>query len=210
MRVKNGARWLTACLEAQYFCDHIIVLDDNSTDATAGICRQMGVEYYRKPFDAGYDEGTDREILAVMATAYNPEWICSMDADEVLMADTWDKIKGPICDPSVPVIEILNLNLWDEPDQVRTDEPWGNQYRQRFWRFKSGKLTYAADHCSLPNEITERPFTRTGAMLHYGYMKSGDRIRRYDRYRNMGHNWPTIIQTEGIILTPLADVCAKL
>src|SRR5271166_1595620 len=171
MRVRNEARWLESCLRAQWFCDHIVILDDNSTDETAAICDEFknSVTRVQKIADCGYDEGPDREYLAILAQSYNPEWICSMDGDEVLLEDTWDRIKDAIHNPEVRVIEVLNLHLWDNPHTVRVDGAWKDQYRQRFWRFKPGPLTYGKDHCSLPNEITERPFTRLGVkMLHYG------------------------------------------
>ena len=211
MRAKNEARWLTLCLASQYFCDHVIVLDDNSTDETPDICRQFGVEYYKKPFDAGWDEGTDRTMLAMMATAYNPEWICSMDGDEELLPDTWEKLSPVLDNQTVRVIDVLNINLWDNINTVRVDAPWGNQYRQRFWRFKPGVLTYNFDHCSLPNEITERPFAQIGLGLkHYGYMLEDDRIRKYARYKATGNDWPTIIQKDGVRTVTLASVCASL
>jgi glycosyltransferase involved in cell wall biosynthesis len=211
MRVKNEDRWLTMCLEAQYFLDHIIVLDDNSTDSTEEICRHFGVEYYKKPYDKGWDEGRDREVLANMAIAYNPDWVCSMDGDEVLLPDTWDKLKPVLDDPTCRVIDVLNINLWNNANTVRTDAPWGNQYRQRFWRFKPGVLTYSFDHCSIPNEITERPFTQCGlGLLHYGYMLEQDRVQKYARYVATGNDWPSIIQKEGVTLTSLADICARL
>lgn len=80
MRVRNEGRWLERCLKAQEFCERIIVLDDNSTDDTAAICRRFPqVDYRRKPVEQGYAEGPDREWLAREARAYSPDWICSMD-----------------------------------------------------------------------------------------------------------------------------------
>jgi glycosyltransferase involved in cell wall biosynthesis len=220
MRVKNEDRWLEACLRSQWFCDRIIVLDDNSTDLTAAICAEFKVEYHRKSYDAGYEEGPDREWLAREAIKHNPEWICSMDGDEVLIEDTWDKIQSTLNNPSVPAIDVLNLHLWNNSWTVRVDGNWSEQHRQRFWRFKQGPLTYAPDHCSIPNEITERPFVRLGAkMLHYGNVSAVDRRRRYDRYLACGHDWPILIQGDlggpaasDMRLVPLKEAleCEKL
>lgn len=213
MRVRNEARWLEACLRAQHFCDHIVILDDNSTDETAAICTEFNgmVSHVRKAWDHGYEEGLDRECLASIAKYHEPEWICSMDGDEVLLEDTWTRVEPLLDNPDVNVIDVLNLHLWDNPYQVRVDGAWRYQYRQRFWRFKQGPLTYTKDHCSIPNEITERPFTRAGVrMLHYGNMLEIDRKRRYERYKNDGHDWPTLIQTENVETMSLEEACATL
>jgi glycosyltransferase involved in cell wall biosynthesis len=219
MRVKNEARWLEACLRAQWFCDHIIILDDNSTDETDAVCREFDgfVTLIHKSYDAGYDEGPDREFLAAEAAKYSPEWICSMDGDEVLLEDTWERIQPALEDPAVPAIDVLNLHLWNDKYTVRVDGDWRNQYRQRFWRFPPGKLTYEKDHCSIPNELIQRPFARLGVrMLHYGNIYSADRRRRYDRYVECGHDWPNLIQGDAggppvgdMELVPIESLCAK-
>jgi glycosyltransferase involved in cell wall biosynthesis len=214
MRVRNEARWLEASLRAQHFCDHIVLLDDNSTDETKAICDEFdgSVSYLKKLHDHGYEEGPDREYLAWYAGKFHyPDWICSMDGDEVLLEDTWDRVMPQLDNPDVHVIDVLNLHLWDNDFTVRVDGAWRYQYRQRFWRFKQGPLTYTKDHCSIPNEITERPFTNVGVrMLHYGNLHAADRKRRYERYLKDGYDWPTLIQTEGVETMPLEEACATL
>jgi glycosyltransferase involved in cell wall biosynthesis len=193
IRARNEARWLEQCLASMYFCEKIIFLDDNSTDETREICQSFdNVEYHLKSYDAGYEEGPDREWLAEQARKYNPDWICSLDGDEVLLPDTWEKIHGYLSDPETPVIEVLSLHLWGDVQTIRVDGHFAQGYRQRFWRFKNCHLSYAFDHCSLPNEITERPFARVGVkMLHYGNLTVADRLRRYKTY---GSQYPVMIQ----------------
>ena len=197
MRVKNEARWLEASLRSQHFCDHVLILDDNSTDETAAVCREFGDFVTRVPkwFSREHDEQWDREFLAAEASKYNPEWICGLAGDEVLLEDTWDRIEPLLNDHSVPVIEVLNLHLWGNPWTVRVDGNWREQYRQTFWRFKKGFLTYQPDHCSIPDQITERPFSRVGArMLHYASISAKDRRRHYDLYKGHSIDCPWLIQ----------------
>lgn len=196
MRVKNEARWLEASLRSQWFCDHVLLLDDNSTDETAAICREFGnfVTRIPKPYQKEHDEKADREFLAAEASKYNPEWICNIAGDEVLLEDTWDRLKF-FLDYPTSVIEVLNLHLWDNEWTVRVDGNWKEQYRQTFWRFRQGPLTYAPDHCSIPDQITERPFTRVGLrMLHYANISAKDRRRHYDLYKSHGIDCPQLIQ----------------
>lgn len=197
MRVKNEARWLEASLRSQWFCDHVLVLDDNSTDETAAVCREFGnfVTRIPKSYQKEHDEKADREFLAKEAAKYNPDWICNIAGDEVLFNDTWERIHPKLSNPSVFVIEVLNLHLWDNSWTVRVDGDWRKQYRQTFWRFRQGLLTYAPDHCSIPDQITERPFTRVGArMLHYASISVKDRRRHYDLYLSHGIDCPQLIQ----------------
>ena len=194
MRVKNEDRWLEASLRSQWFCDHILVLDDNSTDKTAEVCDKFDfVTRIPKAYQKEHDEKADREFLAQEAAKYSPEWICGLAGDEVLLDDTWGRIEPLLSDANV--IEVLNLHLWD--DGVRIDGHWKEQYRQSFWRFKSGALTYQPDHCSIPDQITERPFTRAGVrMLHYANITEQDRRRHYDLYMSHGIHCPQLIETD--------------
>ena len=213
MRVKNEGRWLEAALRSISFCDHVLILDDNSTDETPDICAQFKnfVTWIPKAEEVFHDEKNDRETLAYLAARYNPEWICNLAGDEVMLEDTWTRIEPLL--PVANVIESLNLHLWNNPWTVRVDGNWKEQYRQTFWRFKPGKLTYAPDHCSIPDQITERPFTRAGVrMLHYASITAQDRRRHYDLYLSHGIDCPWLIQgdpggpsAEGMELLPLEE-----
>jgi O-antigen biosynthesis protein len=192
MRVKNEGRWLRDSLMSQYMCDRVIVLDDNSTDNTPEICKYFHrVDYYRKTYDAGYEEGPDREWLAEQARKYNPDWICSLDGDEVLLDDTKKKLQNHLDNPAIQAIDVLSIHLWNDEQTVRVDGHFTNSWRQRFWRFPQGKISYAKDHCSLPNGIIG-PFARLGIKLrHYGNLTAADRLRRYKTY---GSQYPVMIQ----------------
>ena len=192
MRVKNEGRWLSRSLASQHFCDQIFVMDDNSTDDTREICKRFPkVEYYHKCYDAGYEEGPDRKWLSQIARGFHAEWICSLDGDEVLLPGTWDKIKDHLDNPLIQVIDVLSLHLWNNEQTVRVDGHFSEGWRQRFWRLPPGNITYAKDHCSLPDGI-QGPFTKLGVkLLHYGNITEADRLRRYKTY---GSQYPVMIQ----------------
>ena len=209
MRVKNDAMWIEKSILSQSFCNHIIVLDGGSTDGTPDICRKLGAEVHVIP-DRGFREGHDRETLAQMASSHNPDWISSLDGDEVFLPNTWETVRAALNDPTIPVIEQRNIQLWNNEQTVRVDGNWNEQFRQRLWRFKKGPLTYAPNNCALPNEIIERPFARIGALLHYGNMLAEGRALRHAR--NVRENMlpDDLEHPERAATKPLSEVLCEI
>ena len=196
LRVRNVAPWIKMVLDSMPFCEHIIVLDGNSTDGTQDICAHAGAEVILEPPTQGFNEGKDRELLARMARKYNPEWICSPDGDEVFLPDIWDRVKPYLDDPTVRVIEQHNLNLWNSEQTIRWDGNWAEQWRQRFWRFIPGDLTYAPNNCAMPDQAPPWPYTRAGKILHYGNLSPQHRQYRYNRNEQENMPCPSLLDNE--------------
>ena len=180
-----------------YFCDAILVMDGNSTDGTRELCAKFSnVEMIINKPNRLFTEGQDREFLASLAQRYNPKWICAPDGDEEFASDTWGQVKTLLDDPSVRIIEQHILNLWDSKETVRWDKGWSEQYRQRFWRFMPGELTYASNNCSLPNQAPPWPYTRvTSKLIHYGGVLLSNRQRRAERGEYEGFPCPSLLDT---------------
>jgi hypothetical protein len=180
MRVKNEEEFIAEVLEAQWFCEKIIVLNNYSTDRTAEIARRFkNVEVVDTPFPDVYDEGKDQEYLCELARNYWPRWICRMQGDEVLERDTYKKLEPLINRSDVECIEVHSLNYWNDTKTLRVDGAVGQGFRQSFWRFPKGiKLTYDFMHCSLPQQLASIPKTQIGlAMWHYGFMSPARRAK---------------------------------
>ena len=204
LRIRNVAPWIEACIKSQWFCEHFIILDGNSTDGTQDICRKFSnVELVIEPPGQGFNEGHDREVLAQMAAKYNPEWISAPDGDEVFLPNTWELIKPHLDNPNVFVIEQHNINLWDSGTTVRWDGSWGQQYRQRFWRYQAGPLTYEINNNCLPNEIPgrERPYVKAGKLIHYGNLPAELRRSRYLRNEKENMPFPALMDTNVTLIS---------
>ena len=200
MRVKNEEEFIEEVLEAQHFCEKILVLNNHSTDRTKEIAQSFkNVEVIDSHFPDTYDEGRDQEWLCGIAWVYKPKWICRMQGDEVLERDTYKKLQPFIDDDSVQCIEVHSLNYWNDNKTLRVDGCVGEGFRQSFWRFPQNvKLTYDFIHCSLPQQLASVPKTRIGlAMWHYGFMNPARRAytasvqKAADRNKLNEYRWNT-------------------
>ncbi|HTA63938.1 MAG TPA: glycosyltransferase family 2 protein [Xanthomonadaceae bacterium] len=75
----NNAGTLDACLASLAFCDEIVVLDSNSTDATVAIAQRHGARVHAQPF-AGY--AAQKQAAIDLA---QHDWCLLLDADECLV-----------------------------------------------------------------------------------------------------------------------------
>ncbi len=92
----NNAATLSKCLESLRFCDEIIVLDSDSSDATRDIAAQYSAKIYIEAFK-GY--GPQKQSAIDKAGS---EWVLLLDADEFVDADASviirNAIKTDACD----------------------------------------------------------------------------------------------------------------
>ena len=75
--VKNESRDLPACLDSlRGLADELVVVDDESTDDTAALCRERGAHVFTRALD-GF--GTQKQYALDRCGG---EWVLSIDADE--------------------------------------------------------------------------------------------------------------------------------
>ena len=125
-------RVLTRCRE---FSDDILLLDDNSTDATKQVASEFGcVVRTRQDAPAWGAEAPARRLLWELAAELAGDgWILVADADMILMGNprpltlAWDVATWawPLAD------------LWDSETTFRVDGPWGvGPATPRPWLFR--------------------------------------------------------------------------
>src|SRR5947209_5916722 len=97
--VRNGAdelpRWFDSVAR---FADSVVALDDGSTDGTAGVLRanplvEVLLENPRRESYAGWDDSLNRNRLLAAAGALEPDWIISVDADQLLPREDGDALR---------------------------------------------------------------------------------------------------------------------
>lgn len=74
----NEEEGIARCLESLAFCDEIVVVDSNSTDATPSIAARCSAKVITQPF-LGY---VKQKNFALDQCAH--DWVVSLDADEAL------------------------------------------------------------------------------------------------------------------------------
>jgi ADP-heptose:LPS heptosyltransferase len=85
---KNEAVDIEACLKSlSGLADEIVVVDDESTDATVEICKRLGAKVFHKKFD-GF--GPQKQFALEQTTG---EWVLSIDADERVPAALAEEIR---------------------------------------------------------------------------------------------------------------------
>lgn len=74
---KNEEKNIAKCLQTLKWCDETIVIDDNSTDQTVKIAKDLGARVFVRPLNN--DFATQRNFALTKATE---EWVLFVDADE--------------------------------------------------------------------------------------------------------------------------------
>ena len=76
---RNEERRIGRCLSSVQWADELIVVDGQSEDRTAEICRQMGARVVSHPFEGSFAK--ERNLGMEHATH---EWVLQLDADDVV------------------------------------------------------------------------------------------------------------------------------
>ena len=119
-RIRNSEQWIKKSLEsALEICSHAVIVDA-STDNTVEICKSFGnkVEIFHDK-NLLFDETRDKNMLLEMALKKNPDFLFSLDADEILMPNSIKILLEEIniLHSDTDVFEFQYLEMWDKPKQ---------------------------------------------------------------------------------------------
>ena len=91
-RLKNVDRWIEKSLDAaSSICDSIVVIDNGSTDNTVKICKSFPkVVEVRNQHSLPFDDTRDKNTLLQMALERDPDYVLTLDGDEILQVDAKD------------------------------------------------------------------------------------------------------------------------
>jgi len=158
----------------------------------------VGVSFW--PTDRPMNERDERNAVIGMAERLGASWVWSIDHDEVVEPritrahlDRW--MTHP--DPLVSCLDQGFYTTWDTVRMYRLDLPWGDGGQMtggmrgwRLWRVNRaapGRILAGTEnglHCG--NSPTGDPMTKRHAairILHHGYLREADRVRKQARYQ---------------------------
>lgn len=211
--MKNEAgRYLEACLsELIEIVDEMFVYDDRSNDESIRIAR-----YYtdhvveRAPTAMAFlgDESKFREeAWQTFEEEMDPvvgDWVLSIDADEMVVSDSIFDLRQALrslvdsatSDGAMavefPIYEVFGVDKGSF--MVRKDGFWGSIKGVRLFAYAhNGTFSKRSMGCgSVPSYVKDEPWLRDTdgvSILHFGYLRSQDRLAKHERYSTReGHN----------------------
>jgi glycosyltransferase involved in cell wall biosynthesis len=118
MIVKDEEGSLPICLEsAGRVVDEIIIVDTGSTDSTKAVANRFGARLIDYKWRDNFSEARN-----VSLENCSGDWILVLDADEELVTETQERIRGVIESSSADGIEMIIRSEMPESDVVGLDE----------------------------------------------------------------------------------------
>ena len=156
-RVKNEERFIEKSLKSVMdICSEIVILADDSTDKTVEICSSFDkVVDIQTQSNLPLNEVRDRNFLFQMGLKRNPDFILSVDGDEIFMPNASEILfeELDILYPKHNVFEFQFLTCWDTVEQIRFDGIFGNYWQKRLLRTKNQPPTLKFNDTSNPGNL---------------------------------------------------------
>jgi glycosyltransferase involved in cell wall biosynthesis len=166
LRVKNEARWIQRVIRSIWpVCDEVIVLDDHSTDGTAHLAEDAGIDWLTNPVEtllpkptagkfrypivhrstfSNMDEARDRDVLLQLAWEVGArigDYCLMVDGDEQACREDLPEIEKFVnagLDCGMPHI----IYLWNDEHTVRVDRWYAQMIRPSLFRLTSRDLAF--------------------------------------------------------------------
>lgn len=194
MIVKNEERrYLKQVLSS--LCGHIdeaVIIDDNSSDNTVNLCKEIlkDIPLYiiqnKKSMFAHEAELRKKQWSETIKT--NPDWILSLDADEIFEDGFWENAQRLIDNPDYDFYCFRLYDMWDEA-HYREDKHWNAHsiYRPFLMRYQPDfnyRWNEISQHCGrFP--VNTFSFPRADSefrVKHFGWATIKDRTAKNKRY----------------------------
>ncbi|GAB1409428.1 glycosyltransferase family 2 protein [Desulfovibrionales bacterium] len=169
----NGERYLQQCLESLRFCDHILVVDSGSQDATQEIARNHGATVLINPWPGPKDQ------FAFAFRHITTPWVVSLDQDEILSDQLRASIEYALNNPG-PYAAFLCPRTSFYFDRFLRHSGWYPDLLPRVFALASTTVHVSGPHYGFsPAGPTLRLH---GDILHYPYENLHQHIEKINYY----------------------------
>jgi glycosyltransferase involved in cell wall biosynthesis len=213
MQVRNEAdRFLESVLrELSEFVDEIVIVDDASTDGTPALCRSFPkvtklIELTESMFGR---EWQLRKMLWDVAVSQAPDWILSIDADELYEEKAKQEIRNLINQDQYDWVGFRFFDFWGGLTHYREDPYWNihKRHTMTLVRYLRGYHYFypEMDHHVPRLPVTYHVLPGHQAELrvkHLGWaISEEERYQKYRRYLAMDPNgqWGSLEQYASIL-----------
>lgn len=165
-----------------------------------------------RPWSGEWNERDERNAAIRLGLQLNPDWMLSVDHDEVVeervdraLLQKW--MRNP--DPLITHYDVGWANHWDSQRLCRVDAPWAApEYRSSMRGFRLWRVTHPSVqqvqagaenglHCgNIPDAGENAKRVAALRFRHYGYMRHADRLRKFAFYNRIDKK-PDSVLTQG-------------
>jgi glycosyltransferase involved in cell wall biosynthesis len=197
MIVKNEAdRYLKKVLTSlRAYIDEAVIIDDGSTDDTTDVCKEIlhdiPLHLIENKTSQFFNEIVLRKQQWEETIKTNPNWILSLDADEMFEEKFAHQVEDILQQELYDALYFRLYDMWDD-SHYREDAFWKAHqfYRPFMIRYRSD-VDYTwketAQHCGrFPINIYHfKYFCHPARIKHFGWASSEDRKKKYQRYMEL-------------------------
>lgn len=182
-------------LSAKEYITDAVIIDDGSEDNTVKLCKEilypLPLHLVENKESSFHTEWHLREQQWMETTSTNPDWILSLDADEIFEDKFKDNVNGMINQNKYEMYLFRLYDFWDA-NHYREDKFWSahNSYRPFLIKYKKDfdyTFKKTDQHCGrLPQNIWKFPYKMSPYRLkHYGWATEEIRKQKFDRYMKL-------------------------
>jgi glycosyltransferase involved in cell wall biosynthesis len=174
---RNEAANIARCLESLRWVDEIVVVDNQSSDATGEVCRAFGCRVLVSEW-LGFGR-----LKQMAIDAARHDWILALDADEVVSDALRERIRAQLA--SEPPHAGYRIRFQGHYlGRPLRHAGWGHEYHVRLFDRRRGHYRDRRLHESWqvdgPKGELEEP------ILHYAYPTIAAHLEKIDRYGRLG------------------------
>jgi glycosyltransferase involved in cell wall biosynthesis len=185
--IKNEAENLPRCLGSIGWADEIFVIDSQSSDGSQRIAEEFGARVVQFTFNGTWPK---KKNWALENLRFRNEWVCILDADEVLPAEAEAEFRSAIANAGRTAGFWINRRFLFMGRWLR--HAYYPNWNLRLFRHALGRYekltdapTASGDNEVHEHVVVEGPTSRLGCEIdHYAFPSVEVFVEKHNRYSN--------------------------